>query len=75
MDLCGAPANPLGYNFCGGSLIRSPDPAVCDYFDCIASFSDGVGYMEQCQDGTVSMSGGRQGSCSHHGGNRRPVYH
>jgi hypothetical protein len=30
--------------------------------------------MEQCTDGMVSMSGGRSGSCSHHGGNRRPVY-
>jgi hypothetical protein len=74
LDFCGAPANPLGYTFCGGSLIRSPDPAVCDYFDCIAYFWHGVGYMEQCSDGTVSMSGGRQGSCSHHGGDRRPVY-
>ena len=75
VELCGAPQNPLGYNFCGGSLIRSPDSTVCDYFDCIASFWDGVGYMIQCQDDTVSMSGGRSGSCSHHGGNRRSVYH
>jgi hypothetical protein len=75
VDLCGAPANPLRYTFCsGGSLITSPDESVCLYFDCIASFDDGVGYMIQCQDGTVSMSGGRSGSCSHHGGNRRPVH-
>jgi hypothetical protein len=74
VELCGAPANPLGYNFCGGSHVTSPDPDTCVYFDCIASFDDGQGYMEQCEDGTVSMSGGRSGSCSHHGGNRRPVY-
>jgi hypothetical protein len=76
VNLCGAPANPLGYTFCGsGSLIRSPDATVCDYFDCIPAFWDGVGYMIQCQDDTVSMSGGRSGSCSRHGGNRRPVHH
>jgi hypothetical protein len=74
VDLCGAPSNPLGYTFCGGSHITSPDGDTCTYFDCIASFWDGKGYMEQCDDGTVSMSGGRSGSCSSHGGNRRPVY-
>jgi hypothetical protein len=30
--------------------------------------------MIECADGKVSMSGGRQGSCSQHGGNRRTVY-
>jgi hypothetical protein len=75
LNLCGAPANPLGYTFCGGSLIRSPDSDACSYFDCIDAFWEGTGYMIQCSDGTVSMSGGRQGSCSHHGGNRRPVHH
>jgi hypothetical protein len=74
VQLCGAPQNPYGYNFCGGLYIRDPKPDTCDYFDCIANFGNGIGYMIQCQDGTFSMSGGRQGSCSHHGGNRRPVY-
>jgi hypothetical protein len=74
VELCGAPKNPYGYNFCGGSYIRDPKPDTCLYFDCIANFWNGTGYMIQCQDGTFSMSGGRQGSCSHHGGNRRPVY-
>jgi hypothetical protein len=73
-DLCGAPANPYGYTFCGGSRIRDPEPDVCSYFACIPAFDDGVGYMIQCADGMVGMSGGRPGSCSRHGGNRRPVY-
>ncbi|MEV6810572.1 hypothetical protein [Micromonospora sp. NPDC051296] len=73
-DLCGAPQNPYGYNFCGGSYIYSPASGVCLYFKCIGNFSNGKGYMIQCNDGMVSMSGGRSGSCSHHGGNRRAVY-
>jgi hypothetical protein len=28
----------------------------------------------QCKDGKFSHSGGRQGSCSYHDGNRRPLY-
>lgn len=72
--LCGAPANPYGYNFCGGALIYSPASGVCDYFACIASFWNGVGYMTECYDGQYSMSGGRPGACSHHQGEWRPVY-
>ncbi len=68
-NLCGAPANPYGYNYCGrGSNIYSPPADICSYFTCIASFDNGTGYMEECQDSTVSMSGGRRGACSHHGG-------
>ncbi|WP_063794767.1 hypothetical protein [Microbispora sp. ATCC PTA-5024] len=74
VPLCGAPRNPYGYNFCGGALITAPEPDVCSYFSCIPYFSEGRGYMMQCNDGTFSMSGGRQGSCSHHHGNRRPVF-
>ncbi|MFB9361901.1 hypothetical protein [Actinoplanes nipponensis] len=74
LALCGAPRNTEGFTFCGGSLIRRPDFAACQYFDCIPAFPDGRGYMIQCADGMLSMSGGRPGSCSHHGGNRRPVY-
>ena len=29
VNLCGAPPNPWGYNFCGGGLIYSPDPSFC----------------------------------------------
>jgi hypothetical protein len=74
-NLCGAPANPWGYNFCGGSEIYSPPSNFCDYFNCIASFwSSTAGYVDQCVDGTYSHSGGRQGACSHHGGEARALY-
>ncbi|HEX4723724.1 MAG TPA: hypothetical protein VH333_14500 [Pseudonocardiaceae bacterium] len=74
-NLCSAPPNPLGYNYCGhGSLIRAAGPDTCSYFQCIGNWRNGKGYMEECQDGDVSMSGGRQGSCSYHGGDARPVY-
>lgn len=73
---CGAPANPWGYHFCGsGSFIASPPASFCDYFDCIASFWERTnGYVMQCEDGMFSHSGGQRGSCSHHGGNYRPLY-
>ena len=75
LSLCGAPANPYGYNFCGrGSLIRNPASDVCAYFDCIPNFDNGTGYMVECHDAMYSMSGGRQGACSYHHGVRRPVY-
>jgi hypothetical protein len=72
---CGAPSNPWGYNFCGGQYIYSPASAFCTYFHCIASFWTSTnGYVDQCVDGTYSHSGGRQGACSHHGGERRALY-
>jgi hypothetical protein len=73
-NYCGAPANPWHYNFCGGSAITNPASGVCTYFNCIPSFSDGVGYMVECNDGTFSMSGGRRGACSDHSGEGRTVY-
>lgn len=77
VSLCGAPSNPFGFNFCGRghAIYQSTLPAdVCSYFDCIASFYDGRGYMVECNDSTYSMSGGIQGACSHHSGERREVY-
>jgi hypothetical protein len=71
--LCGAPANPFGYTFCGGQVITAPDSAVCSYFNCIPNFPNGKGYMEQCRDGMYSMSGGRSGACSSHGGENQSV--
>ena len=72
---CGAPANPWGYNFCGGSLIYSPPGNFCSYFNCIPSFwKSTLGYVDECNDGTYSHSGGRQGACSYHGGEMRPLY-
>ncbi len=72
---CGAPKNPYGYNFCHvGHTITSPHSGVCDYFNCIANFWNGRGYMVECVDATYSMSGGISGACSHHGGVRQTVY-
>lgn len=72
---CGAPANPWGYNFCGGQLITSPASAFCSYFNCIPSFwTSTKGYVDECVDGTYSHSGGRSGACSYHHGERRPLY-
>src|SRR6266545_533936 len=74
-SLCGAPSNPYGYNFCGrGGYVTDPPQDICSYFDCIPNFWNGVGYMEECHDATYSMSGGRRGACSYHGGELRPVY-
>lgn len=73
--LCGAPANPYNYNYCGtGSLIRSPPSDICTYFNCISNFFNGTGYMVECMDGTVSMAGGIVGACSDHGGVEQTVY-
>lgn len=72
---CGAPNNPYGYNFCGrGGYVTSPSADICSYFDCIANFFNGHGYMVECNDGTYSMSGGISGACSYHGGEDRAVY-
>jgi len=72
-DLCGAPQNPWGYNFCAGSTIGNPPSDFCSYFSCIKSFWNGTGYVEECQDGMYSLSGGHSGSCSYHGGNWRAL--
>jgi hypothetical protein len=72
---CGAPANPWGYNFCGGNLINNPPSNFCSYFNCIASFwKSTLGYVDECNDGTYSHSGGRQGACSSHHGEMRPLF-
>lgn len=74
-NTCGAPANPYGYTLCpGGSLIHSPAAGVCGYFHCIENFGNGHGYMVECADSTYSMSGGIDGACSDHGGEKQPVY-
>jgi hypothetical protein len=75
VSLCGAPSNPWGYNFCGrGTTISSPPANFCNYFNCIASFWNGHGYVTECRDATFSKSGGISGSCSGHGGNGRTLY-
>jgi hypothetical protein len=74
LALCGAPANPWNYTFCGGSQITTPPTTFCGVFSCIASFSNGHGYVVQCADGLYSLSGGISGSCSQHGGTLRTLY-
>jgi hypothetical protein len=77
LSTCGAPANPWGYNFCGGNTIYSPPSSFCSYFNCIKSFWNedipGDGYVVQCADGLFSLSGGESGACSSHGGEARPL--
>lgn len=75
--LCGAPANTLGFNYCGDGVpvTKANLPAaVCSTFDCIENFSNGTGYMVACKDGAVSLSGGTTGACSGHGGVDKKVY-
>ncbi|MFF5052118.1 hypothetical protein ACFY1S_02885 [Micromonospora sp. NPDC000663] len=70
---CGAPENPLGYDFCGGTRIRRPAAEVCDWFDCVPEFWAGRGYLVQCRDGSVSLTGGRSDACADHRGVRRTI--
>ncbi|SCG40270.1 hypothetical protein GA0070613_0744 [Micromonospora inositola] len=74
IDRCGAPENPYGYNYCGGSYVYDPATDVCDWFDCVETFWNGKGYMVQCNDGLVSMTGVPRGPCADHGGTWRPAY-
>lgn len=73
-DRCGAPANPYGYNYCGGSYVYAPASDVCDYFACVDNLWSGNGYLVQCEDGLTSRTGMKGGGCAEHGGTRRPVY-
>ena len=72
------PAQASGptYNFNanGGQLIYHPPADFCDQYACIASFWKGVGYVVECSDGDYSLSGGRQGVCSYHGGYMKTLY-
>src|SRR5262249_20411269 len=67
-------SNPCGDNFNHGRLIYHPAAGICHYFACIKGFWNQTnGYVMQCRDGPFSHSGGRRGSCSSHGGNRRAL--
>lgn len=71
----GVNGNPWGYSFVPGNLIYSPPSDFCSYFNCIASFWQHTnGYVDECNDGTYSHSGGVRGACSYHGGEMRPLY-
>ncbi len=67
-------SNPWCINPTQGSLITTPPAEFCGYFPCIANFGNGRGYVMECRDGLFGKSGGISGSCSGHGGNRRPWY-
>lgn len=70
----GVNGNPWGYNFTLGNYIYNPPAAFCTYFACINNFDNGVGYVNECNDGMYSQSGGIRGDCSYHGGEERPLY-
>lgn len=71
---CANPCNPWGYNFNQGNLIYSPNGGFCSDFNCISNFWHGNGFVNECNDGSYSKSGGIRGDCSHHGGEMRPLY-
>lgn len=76
-SLCGAPANPWGYNFCGrGGPIYNPPSNFCVYFNpCVSTFWTATsGYVVQCVSGKWSHSGGVSGACSSNGGVARQLY-
>lgn len=66
--------NPWCYDFNPGNLITNPPSNFCSYFACIGNFWNGHGYVNECQDGTYSKSGGIRGDCSDHGGYYRTLY-
>ncbi|HEU5381191.1 MAG TPA: hypothetical protein VFV38_37680 [Ktedonobacteraceae bacterium] len=66
--------NPWCYDFSPGNLIYSPPAGFCGYFNCISSFWSGSGFVNECNDGTYSKSGGHRGDCSHYGGEQQPLY-
>lgn len=59
----------LGVDFGGGSH-TSGGGDFCSTHSCISSFDEGAGSIVQCADGMWSHSGGLQGACSSHGGER-----
>lgn len=66
--------NPWCYNLNGGSLIYNPPADFCAYFPCITNFDNGRGFVNECNDGDYSKSGGIRGDCSDHGGEKQPLY-
>lgn len=67
------------FNPNGGRLVNDIPRDFCLWFDCIANFANGRGYIVRCPDGTYSKSGGIPGSCNLHGGSEgltvgQPLY-
>jgi len=69
VNLCGAPANPWGYNFCAGPVVTAAPSNFCRYFVCVLLFWKDTGNLVQCGDGMYS----HVGVCSLHGGTRRSL--
>jgi hypothetical protein len=53
--------------------VLNPASGICNYFPCVADFWNGGGYLEVCNDGVYSLTGGRPGACSQHGGEKNGV--
>lgn len=74
--LCGAPANPWSYTFCGGQPVRKPASAFCSYFACAGDFwTSARGFVVECNDGLYAHDGrdGNRG-CSADKGVHRTVF-
>ncbi|MFC4145796.1 hypothetical protein ACFO0M_05980 [Micromonospora mangrovi] len=71
---CGAPVNPFGYDYCGDTRISRPARTVCDVFRCAPGFWSGRGYLVQCRDGRISLTGGQPDACADHRGVRRTLW-
>jgi hypothetical protein len=69
VNLCGAPGNPWGYNFCGGPVVTAAPSNFCRYFVCVRLFWTDTGNLVQCADGMYSHAG----ACVWHGGTRRSL--
>lgn len=73
-NLCGAPPNPWGYNFCEGSHFHKAPSNFCSYFICSSVFwTKAGGYVVECADSQYSHSGEGAKGCEGHGGPWRPL--
>lgn len=68
--------NPYDYTLTNtGHILYQPAADVCTWLKCIPSFWQHTnGYVDLCNDGYYSHSGGVTGACSKHGNERQPVY-
>lgn len=70
-----APKNPWGYDFKpSGHLIYHPLSDFCNYFNCTEDFTTGTGYIVECRDSLLSLSGGTPDACIFDGGVSRTLY-
>jgi hypothetical protein len=53
-----------------GGTVSGGGGGFCSTHQCTGNFSNGNGYVVQCEDGEWSHSGGLSGACSYHGGER-----